>query len=35
MIELGIVDEITGRKRNKAFAYRQYLAILSEGAQPL
>lgn len=35
MIELGIVEEITGRKRNKAFAYRQYLAILSEGAQPL
>jgi Fic family protein len=35
MIELGIVEEITGRKRNKAFAYQQYLAILSEGAQPL
>ena len=35
MIQLGIAEEITGRKRNKAFAYRQYLAILSEGAQPL
>lgn len=35
MIDLGIVEEITGRKRNKAFAYQQYLAILSEGAQPL
>jgi len=35
MIELGIAEEITGRKRNKAFAYRQHLAILSEGTQPL
>lgn len=32
---LGIVREITGRQRNRVFAYDQYLAVLSEGAEPL
>lgn len=32
---LGIVREITGRERNRVFAYSRYLAILSEGAEPL
>lgn len=32
---LGIVEEVTGRKRGRVFAYRQYLAILSEGTDPL
>ncbi|MCC5865957.1 MAG: Fic family protein [Wenzhouxiangella sp.] len=32
---LGIVTEITGRKRERVFAYRAYLDILNEGAQPL
>ncbi len=32
---LGIVTEITGRKRERVFAYRSYLEILNEGAQPL
>lgn len=32
---LGIVSEITGRKRERVFAYRAYLDILNEGAQPL
>jgi len=32
---LGIVTEITGRKRERVFAYRAYLQILNEGAQPL
>lgn len=32
---LGIVDEITGRKRGRVFSYRRYLAILSEGTDPL
>jgi len=27
----GIVREITGRKRNRIFAYERYLAILREG----
>ena len=32
---LDIVTEITGRKRERVFAYRAYLEILNEGAQPL
>jgi len=32
---LGIVREITGKKRNRLFAYDRYLAILSEGTEPL
>ncbi len=35
LIQLGIAGEITGRKRERVFAYKQYLAILNEGAQPL
>lgn len=33
--KLGIVSEITGRKRERVFAYRAYLAILNEGTEPL
>jgi cell filamentation protein, protein adenylyltransferase len=33
--ELGILREITGKARNKIFAYDEYLAILSEGTEPL
>lgn len=32
---LGIVDEVTGRRRGRVFAYRGYLAILSEGTDPV
>jgi Fic family protein len=32
---LGIINEITGRKRDRVFGYRRYLAILSEGTDPL
>ncbi|MBW1930743.1 MAG: Fic family protein [Deltaproteobacteria bacterium] len=32
---LGIVREITGRRRNRVFAYNQYLEILSKGTEPL
>ncbi|PKL97711.1 MAG: cell filamentation protein Fic, partial [Gammaproteobacteria bacterium HGW-Gammaproteobacteria-7] len=35
LVELGIVNELTGQRRNRVFAYQAYLAILSEGAQPL
>jgi len=35
MQTLGMVREITGKKRYKVFAYQAYLDILSEGAQPL
>jgi Fic family protein len=32
---LGIVDEVTGRRRGRVFGYTGYLAILSEGTEPL
>lgn len=32
---LGIVRELTGRKRNRAYAYGRYIEILNEGAEPL
>ena len=32
---LGIVREITGKQRNRVYLYDRYLAILSEGAEPL
>ncbi|NQY81629.1 MAG: Fic family protein [Alphaproteobacteria bacterium] len=32
---LGIVQEITGKERNKIFAYQEYLTILSEGTEPI
>lgn len=31
----GIIREITGRRRNRLFAYKDYLAILEEGMEPL
>jgi Fic family protein len=33
--QLGIVSEITGRKRERVYAYRRYVDILGEGAEPL
>ena len=33
--EMEIVNELTGQQRHRLFAYSTYLAILSEGAQPL
>lgn len=32
---LGIVEEITGRQRDRVYAYRRYIEILNEGAEPL
>jgi Fic family protein len=32
---LGVVEEVTGRKRGRVFGYRQYLAIIGEGTEPL
>ena len=33
--DMQIVNELTGQRRNRVFAYQTYLDILSEGAQPL
>ena len=35
LAELGIVRELTGQRRNRLFAYDEYLSILSEGTEPL
>lgn len=32
---LGVVRELTGRRRNRLFAYDRYLSVLSEGTEPL
>ncbi|MEF3169218.1 MAG: Fic family protein [Deltaproteobacteria bacterium] len=35
LLRMGIAREITGKKRDRVFAYDAYLKILSEGAEPL
>lgn len=35
LIELGIVAEVTGKKRNQVFVYQGYADLLSEGTEPL
>ena len=35
LMNVGIVKERTGGRRNRVFAYDQYLAILNEGTEPL
>jgi len=35
LMDLAIAREITGGRRNRLFAYDAYLAILSEGTEPL
>lgn len=35
LTELGILREVTGRSRDRVFAYHRYIAILNEGAEPL
>jgi Fic family protein len=32
---LGIAEEITGKRRDRVFTYSKYLAVLSEGTEPL
>lgn len=34
LVELGVARELTGRRRNRLFAYDRYLAVLSEGTEP-
>lgn len=33
--QLNIVEEITGKKRNRTYVYKKYLALLEQGADPL
>ena len=35
LVELQIARELTGRRRNRLFAYDQYLAELAEGTEPI
>jgi Fic family protein len=35
LVRLGVARELTGRQRNRIFAYDRYLAILNEGTEPL
>ncbi len=35
LVELGIMREITGKKRDKLFVYDDYLNLLNEGTEPL
>lgn len=35
LVRLGIVEEVTGRRRGRVFGYRAYLDILNEGTAPL
>jgi Fic family protein len=35
LLDVGVVRELTGRRRNRLFAYDRYLQILSEGTEPL
>lgn len=35
LVELDIARELTGKRRNRLFAYDRYLAILKEGTEPL
>ncbi len=35
MIDLGILEEITGRERHRLFVYLRHLDILNEGTEPL
>jgi Fic family protein len=35
LVELGIVREITGQRRNRFYQYEKYLKILDEGTEPL
>jgi hypothetical protein len=34
LVALGIARELTGNRRNRAFAYDRYLAMLGEGTEP-
>jgi Fic family protein len=33
LVQLGLIKEVTGRQRNRVYAYQEYLGILSEGTE--
>jgi Fic family protein len=35
LLSLGVVKEVTGRQRDRIFAYSKYLEVLAEGTEPL
>jgi len=35
LVEIGLLKELTGHARNRLFSYTDYLAILTEGTEPL
>jgi len=35
LVRLGVVEEVTGKRRGRVFGYSRYLAILGEGTDPL
>lgn len=35
LIEIGLVKELTGQKRNRLYSYPRYLDVLSEGTEPI
>lgn len=35
MVKAGILNEVTGRRRNRVFAYKRYLKLMNEGTEPL
>ena len=35
LLKLGIVEEMSGKQRDKVYVYRQYLTLLEDGANPL
>ena len=35
LINAGIVEEVTGRNRNRIYVYRKYLDVMNEGIEPL
>jgi Mn-dependent DtxR family transcriptional regulator len=33
--ELGMVREVTGKRRNRTWSYDRYITLLSEGTEPI